>query len=111
MERFLMAEPIRIHGKSAPNRIVYHPMECNDADEHGNPTDVTLERYRRFAEGCPGVIFVEGCKVTKKSHGRIRDVGAEPHNLEGLKKIVSTIRAVNPDTLILFQTSHDKYPQ
>jgi 2,4-dienoyl-CoA reductase-like NADH-dependent reductase (Old Yellow Enzyme family) len=107
MNQLLMAEPIRIHGKSATNRIVYHPMECNDADEKGNPTEVTLERYRRFAEGAPGVIFVEGCKVTRESHGRIRDLGAEPHNIGGLGRIVSTIREVNPDIIILFQISHD----
>jgi len=107
MKPLLMAEPIRIHKKTAPNRIVYHPMECNDADENGNPTDATLERYRRFAEGMPGVIFVEGCKVTKESHGRICDLGAEPHNIEGLRRIVETIREENQDTLILFQISHD----
>jgi 2,4-dienoyl-CoA reductase-like NADH-dependent reductase (Old Yellow Enzyme family) len=107
MKTLLMAEPIRIHRKTAANRIVYHPMECNDADEKGNPTDVTLKRYRRFAEGGPGVIFVEGCKVTKESHGRVRDLGAELHNIEGLGRIVSTIREVNPDILILFQISHD----
>ena len=67
MKKLFMAQPIKIHTKTAPNRIVYHPMECCDADERGNPTDLTLERYRKFAEGRPGVIFVEGCKVTKES--------------------------------------------
>jgi 2,4-dienoyl-CoA reductase-like NADH-dependent reductase (Old Yellow Enzyme family) len=107
MKQLRMAQPIRIHTKTAPNRIVYHPMECCDADENGNPTELTLERYRKFAEGKPGLIFVEGCKVTKESHGRVRDLGAEPHNIEGLGKIVDTIREVSPDTLILFQISHD----
>ncbi len=82
-------------------------MECCDADERGNPTDLTLERYRKFAEGKPGLIFVEGCKVTKESHGRVRDLGAERHNVEGLGTIVRAIREVNPDTVILFQISHD----
>jgi 2,4-dienoyl-CoA reductase-like NADH-dependent reductase (Old Yellow Enzyme family) len=106
-KQLLMARPIGIHSKSAPNRVVYHPMECNDADEEGNPTDLTLERYRKFAEGGPGVIFVEGTKVTKESHGRLRDLGAERHNTVGLRKIVDTIREVDPDILILFQISHD----
>ncbi len=107
MKHLYMARPIKIHNKTAPNRIVYHPMECCDADENGDPTDLTLERYRRFAEGRPGIIFVEGCKVTRESHGRIRDLGAEPHNREGLGTIVKTIREVSPDTLVLFQISHD----
>ncbi|MFW6138959.1 MAG: hypothetical protein ACOC7U_07290 [Spirochaetota bacterium] len=103
----MLAQPIRIHSKIAPNRIVYHPMECNDADERGDPSSMTLERYRRFAEGGPGIIFVESCKVTKKSHGRIRDLGAESQNAGGLKKLVKAIREVNPDVLVLFQISHD----
>jgi len=107
MKKLLMAQPIALHTKTAPNRIVYHPMECCDADEEGNPTELTLERYRRFAEGKPGLIFVEGTKVTKESHGRIRDLGAERHNIEGLGRIVSAIREVSPETLILFQISHD----
>ncbi len=107
MKKLLMAQPIKIHTKTAPNRIVYHPMECCDADEKGNPTELTLERYRSFAEGKPGLIFVEACKVTKESHGRVRDLGAEPHNREGLGKIVDAIREVSPETLILFQISHD----
>ncbi len=107
MKKLFMAQPIEIHRKTAPNRIVYHPMECCDADESGNPTDLTLERYRKFAQGSPGVIFVEGCKVTRESHGRVRDLGVEPRNIEGLRKIVDAIRQVNPDTLILFQISHD----
>ncbi|HEB29676.1 MAG TPA: hypothetical protein ENI15_02225 [Spirochaetes bacterium] len=107
MNKLHMAQPIRLHTKTAPNRIVYHPMECCDADERGDPTDLTLERYRKFAEGKPGLIFVEGCKVTKESHGRIRDLGVEPHNIKGMSKIVDTIREVSPGTLILFQISHD----
>jgi len=107
MKPLLMSQPIRIHCKTAPNRIVYHPCECNDADGEGNPTDLTLERYRKFAEGGPGVIFVEGTKVTNKSHGRIRDLWAMKQNIEGLKKLVDTMREVNPETVILFQISHD----
>ena len=29
----------------APNRIVYQPMEGNDADEKGGPSALTLRRY------------------------------------------------------------------
>jgi 2,4-dienoyl-CoA reductase-like NADH-dependent reductase (Old Yellow Enzyme family) len=82
-------------------------MECCDADEHGNPSELTLARYRSFAEGRPGLIFVEGTKVTKESHGRLRDLGAEAHNVEGLARIVDAIREISPETLVLFQISHD----
>ena len=102
-----LSQPIRIGSKIAPNRIVYHPLECNDGDEQGNPTELTLERYRKFAEGAPGLIFVEACYVTWESRGRTRGLGVEPRNLEGVRRLVQTIRSVNPEVLILFQISHD----
>ena len=102
-----LSQPIRIHSRLAPNRLVYHPSECNDADTDGNPTELTLERYREFAEGAPGLIFVEACGVTRESRGREYQLGATRANLAGLKRIVDTIRAVDPRILILFQISHD----
>ena len=102
-----LARPLRIHTKTAPNRIVYHPSECNDADDEGNPTDLTLERYRNFAEGSPGLIFVEACGVSRESRGRINQLSALRPNVHGLKRIVDTIRDVDPNIVILFQISHD----
>jgi 2,4-dienoyl-CoA reductase-like NADH-dependent reductase (Old Yellow Enzyme family) len=102
-----LARPLRIHSKTSPNRIVYHPSECNDADEEGNPTELTLERYRGFAEGSPGLIFVEACGVSRESRGRINQLSALRSNLSGLKRIVDTIREVDPSIVILFQISHD----
>ena len=107
MEPTLLSQPLRIGTKTAPNRMVYHPLECNDADDQGNPTEWTLERYRKFAEGAPGLIFVEACHVTRESRGRIRGLGVEPRNLDGVRTLVQTIRSANPDVLILFQISHD----
>jgi 2,4-dienoyl-CoA reductase-like NADH-dependent reductase (Old Yellow Enzyme family) len=102
-----LKRPIEIHSRVAPNRIVYHPSECNDADLDGNPTELTLERYREFAEGAPGLIFVEACGVTRESRGREFQLGATRANLDGLRRIVDTIRAVDPRIVILFQISHD----
>ena len=41
----ILATPVAIGRKTAPNRFVNQPMECNDADESGNPSDLTLKRY------------------------------------------------------------------
>jgi 2,4-dienoyl-CoA reductase-like NADH-dependent reductase (Old Yellow Enzyme family) len=42
----LLETAIRIGQRVAPNRIVTQPMEGNDADEQGNPTELTLQRER-----------------------------------------------------------------
>lgn len=103
----LLGAPVRIGGKVAPNRIVYQPLECNDCDEVGVPSSLTMERYRSFARGGPGVIFVEATSVTRESRGRIHQMGASRKTLPGLKKLVKAMRQESPDTLILFQISHD----
>ena len=70
METEMVSSPISIGKKTAPNRIVFQPMECNDADSSGNPSDLTKRRYRRFAEGGAGVIFTESLTLTTESRAR-----------------------------------------
>ena len=47
----ILGSPIKIGQKIAPNRIVNQPMECNDAEEGGDPTDLTFDRYRQLSQG------------------------------------------------------------
>jgi 2,4-dienoyl-CoA reductase-like NADH-dependent reductase (Old Yellow Enzyme family) len=39
MNTQMISSPIRVGKKEAPNRIVFQPMECNDADSNGDPSD------------------------------------------------------------------------
>ena len=67
----ILARPVKIGTRTAPNRLVNQPMECNDADASGNPTELTLERYRRLAEGGAGMITVESLSVSPRSRARL----------------------------------------
>ena len=71
----ILDSPIKIGEKTAPNRIVNQPMECNDADEVGNPTELTFTRYRKLAEGGAGIIFVEALTITQESRARKNQLG------------------------------------
>ena len=62
--------PIQIGNRFAPNRIVNQPMECNDADDLGRPTALTLDRYRRLAEGRAGIIIIEALTISQESRAR-----------------------------------------
>ena len=46
MQLEILSQPIKIGKRIAPNRIVNQPMECNDGDANGNPTELTYKRYR-----------------------------------------------------------------
>ncbi|MBW2058802.1 MAG: 2,4-dienoyl-CoA reductase [Deltaproteobacteria bacterium] len=90
----------------APNRIVNQPMECNDADDSGSPTELTLRRYRRLAEGGAGVIFVESLTISYESRARKNQLKISEDTADGLANLVREMRRINRESLILFQINH-----
>jgi 2,4-dienoyl-CoA reductase-like NADH-dependent reductase (Old Yellow Enzyme family) len=102
----LLGSPIKIGRKIAPNRIVNQAMECNDADEAGNPTDFTFDRYRQLSEGGAGIIFVESLTITHESRARKNPLGIYEKTAPALERLVKEMRAFNRESLILFQIDH-----
>ena len=100
------ASPIRIGRRTAPNRLVNHPMECNDADLFGNPTDLTMARYEALAEGGAGVIMVESLSVSPRSRARKNQLEITERNRDALARLVAAMRRVNDRSLIIFQLNH-----
>jgi 2,4-dienoyl-CoA reductase-like NADH-dependent reductase (Old Yellow Enzyme family) len=81
-------------------------MECNDADNSGNPSELTLRRYRNLAEGQTGVIFVESLTVSHESRGRKNQLEISEDTAKGLENLVKEMRGINTEPLILFQITH-----
>jgi 2,4-dienoyl-CoA reductase-like NADH-dependent reductase (Old Yellow Enzyme family) len=102
----ILSSPIRIGSKRAPNRIVNQPMECNDGDASGNPTELTLRRYRSLAEGGAGIIFVESLTVSYESRARKNQLKIAEDTARGLEKLLKEMRDRNSESLILFQINH-----
>lgn len=92
--------------KIAPNRLVNQPMEGNDADEDGNPTELTYQRYRRLAEGGAGIIFVEALTITQESRARKNQLGIYEKTARSLEKLIKEMRAINRQSIIIFQITH-----
>ncbi len=99
-------EPIKIGNLTARNRFVINAMECCDSDKEGNPTEKTLRRYKRLAEGGAGVIDLEAITVTYESRGRLYQLSVEPRNRKALEKFVSEVKAVNHEPLLILQLTH-----
>jgi 2,4-dienoyl-CoA reductase-like NADH-dependent reductase (Old Yellow Enzyme family) len=102
----ILDSPIKIGEKTAPNRIVNQPMECNDADEAGNPTDLTFDRYRNLAEGGAGIIIVEALTITQESRARKNQLGIYEKTAPTLERLVKEMKGINSQSLILFQITH-----
>jgi len=97
---------VQIGKKVVPNRIVNQPMEGNDADEAGNPTELTCERYRKLAEGGAGIIFFEALTISQESRARKNQLGIYEQTAGSLEKLIKEMRRTNRDSLILLQITH-----
>ena len=106
MDLDILAQPLNIGGKTAGNRLVNHPMECNDADPNGDPSELTLKRYKRLAQGGAGIIMVESATINPVSRARKNQLCAQEKNLKGLAGMVEMMRKENPDPLIIIQINH-----
>ena len=102
----ILSSPINIGKKTAPNRIVNQPMECNDGDASGNPTEGTLRRYRSLAEGGAGIIIIESLTLTYESRARKNQLKISEENAKGLERLVKEVKEVNGKSLVLFQMNH-----
>ena len=102
----MLSSPIQVGKRTAANRIVNQPMECNDADSEGNPSDLTFQRYRNLAEGGAGIIVVESLTLSYESRARKNQLKISEETAKGLERLVKEMREVNPKPLILFQVNH-----
>ncbi|MBT3319399.1 MAG: 2,4-dienoyl-CoA reductase [Clostridia bacterium] len=98
--------PIKIGSKTSQNRFFMQAMECNDQDEHGNPSDITLDRYEKLASGGAGLVSLEAVTVTKESRSRDNQLTILPGNEQPLTRFVKKVKDVNPDMQFIFQLTH-----
>jgi len=105
-ERQILLSPIQFGTKTSQNRFFIQPMEGNDADPEGNPTDLTYERYENLFRGEAGVVTLEAITITDKNRGRMNQLFIMPKNQPALTKFVSHLKQVNPNTIFLFQLTH-----
>jgi 2,4-dienoyl-CoA reductase-like NADH-dependent reductase (Old Yellow Enzyme family) len=106
MDLNVLSHPMKIGNRTAPNRLVTQPMECNDADENGNPSDLTHKRYRQLAEGGAGMIMVESLTISPRSRARRNQLVIEEKNRGPLADLVGEMREINADSLVIFQINH-----
>jgi len=81
-------------------------MEGNDGEPGGKVSERTLDRYRKLAAGNWGIIVVEALSITEESLARKNQLVINRENLEGYKLLVSEMKRIAPDTLVLFQVTH-----
>ncbi len=102
---FLKKE-ITINGKTAPNRFAVLPTESNCAAEGGVPSEDTLKRYRKMAEGGAGLIYCEATAIGANARARLNQLVLTPDNWEKFIPLVKAVKDVNPDAVFIIQLDH-----
>lgn len=62
----ILAEPVQVGHRTAPNRIAVLPMEGCDAERDGSPSELLERRYLRFAAGGAGLLWWEANAVVEE---------------------------------------------
>ncbi|MCL2814455.1 MAG: flavin oxidoreductase/NADH oxidase [Oscillospiraceae bacterium] len=106
-----LSKPLEIGGRTIPNRIVYQPMEGADSHTDGSPGEGTVERYKNFARGGPGIIWVEAVPVLPEARGNPRQLYLHEENLPHFTKFVDDMRTEcfrenNREVFIVIQFTH-----
>ncbi|MDR3644654.1 MAG: 2,4-dienoyl-CoA reductase, partial [Clostridia bacterium] len=101
-----LLEPIKIGRLDCPNRFFAQPMECTDADEDGNPSEMTYKRYENLFKGQFGMVDLEAITITGECRGREKQLEIMPKNAKAIEKFVGKMKEANPKTLFVFQLTH-----
>ncbi len=88
----ILKKEIKLKEKIIPNRIAIHPMEGADANDDGSPSDLTRRRYRRFANGGAGLIWMEAIAVDECGRANQSQLYLKRENMNEFNKLIELIK-------------------
>jgi len=87
-----LKKSFRVNDKEIPNRLCVNPIEGRDSKENGGPSELTYRRYRRYAAGGAGIIWVEATTVTPEGKASPHQLWINSKSVEDFKKLVEIIK-------------------
>lgn len=103
----ILKEKIRIDNKIIPNRLAIHPMEGADSNDDGTPSDLTKRRYRRFASGGAGLLWLEAIAVDDGGRANKSQLYLKEDNLSEFKELIQLINDESDQTpYLVAQLTH-----
>lgn len=88
----ILGQALKIGPLTAPNRLAVNPMEGADGDSAGNPGELTLRRYKRFAAGGCGVLWVEAIAVVPEGRANPRQLWLHDQSKDAFANMVAEAR-------------------
>lgn len=94
-----LGEPLDCGVFRLPNRFVVLPMEGCDGTANGAPGELTFRRYRRFAAGGAGLLWVEACAVVPEGRANPRQLWIHSANTGEFARMLEDARRAAAETM------------
>ncbi|HWQ54283.1 MAG TPA: FAD-dependent oxidoreductase [Bryobacteraceae bacterium] len=98
-----LLQPLKAGSHTLPNRLVVLPMEGCDGTADGAPDELTFRRYRRFAAGGAGLLWLEATAVVPEGRANPRQIWLHRETLPAFARLAEETRKAAAD---VFGPSH-----
>jgi 2,4-dienoyl-CoA reductase-like NADH-dependent reductase (Old Yellow Enzyme family) len=88
----ILGAALKIGPLTAPNRLAVNPMEGTDGDSEGCPGELTKRRYKRFAAGGCGIIWVEAIAVVPEGRANPRQLWLHDKSKDAFANMIAQMR-------------------
>lgn len=88
----ILKEKIKLGNRIIPNRLAVHPLEGTDANQDGSPGKLTIRRYKRFAAGGAGLIWLEAVAADEDGRANNKQLLIKENNLDSFKNLAVVMR-------------------
>lgn len=84
--------PFSIGAATVPSRMGIAPMEGVDSLPSGDPGELTLRRYERFAKGGAGLIWFEAVSLVQEGRSSLKQLLITKDNLDCYKRLCERMK-------------------
>ncbi len=88
----VLGQPLAAGNARFANRLGIAPMEGADSTPDGSPSDYTVRRYVREAEGGSALIWFEAISIVEEGRSSATQLLLSPENLDCYKKLVEQVK-------------------
>ena len=88
----ILSTPLKVGNITLSNRLGSAPMEGADSLPDGSPSDYTLRRYRKVAEGGAAVMWFEAISIVEEGRSSMTQLLLTPENVGEFRKLTDEIK-------------------
>lgn len=106
-----LGDKVKIGDTVVANRIAIQPMEGCDGTAAGEPDELTIRRYDRFAGSGAGLVWAEAVAIVEEGRANPRQLYIREDNLDAFKRMNERIREISMKEngfapIIIMQATH-----